>query len=178
METARDFGFRTDIPHGKLNDNVFGDCIHHIFASCAPGKHESKLAVAASTLKGFGIQETDAPEKAVACIEAFFGWLTDTYGPATSLGQEVPFQYTDTKGQVFSGNMDLVWRTAKGCVLVDYKTFPGAKSELFNKESAHWAGKYASQLSIYSDALSACGWGKPLDCLLFYPVEGLVIRCK
>lgn len=178
VETARDFGFRTDIPHGKLNDNVFGDCIHHIFASCAPGKHESNFAVAASTLKGFGIQETDAPEKAVACIEAFFGWLTDTYGPATSLGQEVPFQYTDTKGQVFSGNMDLVWRTAKGCVLVDYKTFPGAKSELFNKESAHWAGKYASQLSIYSDALSACGWGKPLDCLLFYPVEGLVIRCK
>ena len=178
VETAKDFGFRTDIPHGKLNDNVFGDCIHHIFASCAPGKHESNLAVAASTLKGFGIQETDAPEKAVACIEAFFGWLTDTYGPATSLGQEVPFQYTDTKGQVFSGNMDLVWRTAKGCVLVDYKTFPGAKSELFNKESAHWAGKYASQLSIYSDALSACGWGKPLDCLLFYPVEGLVIRCK
>ena len=89
VETAKDFGFRTDIPHGKLNDNVFGDCIHHIFASCAPGKHESNLAVAASTLKGFGIQETDAPEKAVACIEAFFGWLTDTYGPATSLGQEV-----------------------------------------------------------------------------------------
>lgn len=178
VETVKDFGFRTDIPHGKLNDNVFGDCIHHIFASCAPGKHETNLAVAASTLKGFGIQETDAPEKAVTCIEAFFGWLTDTYGSATSLGQEVPFQYTDANGQVFSGNMDLVWRTDKGCVLVDFKTFPGAKSELFKKESDHWAGKYASQLGIYSDALSACGWGKPLDCLLFYPVEGLVIRCN
>ena len=171
-------GHRTDIPHGHLDDNVFGDCIHHIFARCAPGKHDENLTVAASTLEGYGIQDADAPGKVVAAIEEFFAWLEGKYNQFTSLEREVPFQYTDAKGQVFSGNMDLVWRTANGCVLVDYKTFPGNKAELFNPGSKHWAGNYASQLSVYADALSAAHWGKPLARLLYYPVEGMVIRVK
>ena len=178
VEKEKDFGRRTDIPHNHLKDNVFGDCIHHIFARCEPGRHEENLAVAASTLKGYGILDADAPGKAVASIETFFDWLTATYGKAISLEREVPFQYTDAKGQVFSGNMDLVWRMANGCVLVDYKTFPGAKADLFNPGNQHWAGKYASQLGVYADALSCTERKTPLDRLLFYPVEGLVIRVK
>ena len=176
VDTKKDFGARTDIPHAHLDDNVFGDCIHHIFARCVPGKREANLAVASSTLKGFGIDDADAPGKIVDNIETFFDWLDNTYGPMVSLEQEVPFQYTDAKGRVFSGNMDLVWRTAKGCVLVDYKTFPGAKSELFNPKSEHWAGKYASQLGVYADALSVTDWKTPEARLLYYPVEGLVIQ--
>ena len=178
VKEYKDFGKRTDIPHPHLKDNVFGDCIHHIFARCAPGNHEANLAAAESTLKGYGITDADAPKKAVECIETFFGWLEKEYGPATSMGQEVPFQYTDAKGQVFSGNIDLVWRTAKGCVLVDYKTFPGNKADLFHPDSNHWAGKYASQLGIYADALSVTDFGNPLCRLLFYPVEGLVVSVK
>lgn len=178
VDTVKDFGQRTDIPHPHLKDNVFGDCIHHIFARCAPRKHEANLAVAESTLKGYGITEAEAPKKAVECIETFFGWLEEKFGPATRLEQEVPFQYTDAKGQVFSGNIDLVWRTAKGCVLVDYKTFPGNKADLFHPDSNHWAGKYASQLGIYADALSVTDFGNPLCRLLFYPVEGLVVSVK
>jgi FlaA1/EpsC-like NDP-sugar epimerase len=30
----------------------------------------------------------------------------------------------------------------------------------------------------YADALSAAHWGKPLARLLYYPVEGMVIRVK
>jgi ATP-dependent exoDNAse (exonuclease V) beta subunit len=171
-------GHRTDIPHGHLDDNVFGDCIHHIFARCAPDNHNGNLAVAASTLEGYGIHDADAAGKVVAAIEDFFVWLEGKYSSFTSLEREVPFQYTDAKGQVFSGNMDLVWRTANGCVLVDYKTFPGAKAELFNPGSKHWAGNYASQLSVYADALSASPWGKPLARLLYYPVEGVVVKVK
>ena len=175
---AKDFGFRTDIPHAHLDDNVFGDCIHHIFARCAPGKREENLAVAAATLKGYGILDADAPGKVVNCIETFFAWLAEDYDKATSLEQEVPFQYTDAKGQVFSGNMDLVWRMADGCVLVDYKTFPGSRAELYKEGGDHWAGNYASQLGVYSDALSSTSWGEPQARLLFYPVEGVVIEVK
>lgn len=171
-------GRRTDIPHGHLDDNVFGDCIHHIFARCAPGKHDENMTVAASTLEGYGIQDVDAPGKVVAAIEEFFAWLEGKYNQFTSLEREVPFQYTDAKGQVFSGNMDLVWRTADGCVLVDYKTFPGNKAELYKQGGDHWAGNYASQLSVYADALSATPWGKPLARLLYYPMEGVVIKMK
>ena len=178
VEGVKDFGFRTDIAHEHLDDNVYGDCIHHIFARCAPGKHDENIAVAAMTLRGYGIKDADAPGKVVNCIETFFAWMAEAYGDHASLEREVPFQYTDSKGQVFSGNMDLVWRTAKSCVLVDYKTFPGSREALFKEGGDHWAGNYASQLGVYSDALSATSWGTPEARLLFYPVEGVVIKVK
>lgn len=171
-------GRRTDIPHNHLEDNLFGDCIHHIFARCAPDDHQGNLAVASRTLERYGILDADAAGKVVEAIEDFFKWLEEKYDHFTSLEREVPFQYTDAKGQVFSGNMDLVWRTADGCVLVDYKTFPGNKAELYKKDGDHWAGNYASQLGVYADALSATPWGKPLARLLYYPVEGVVVKVK
>ena len=178
VETARDFGARTDIAHAGLDDNEFGDCLHHLFAVCEPGKHVENLVVAERTLKAFGIDETGAPEKAVGAIEWFFEWLDAEYGPAVSLDREVPFRFADDKGHVFSGNMDLVWRTEKGAVLVDFKTFPGKRSDLFDQDNKHWAGKYASQLNIYARALERLDGCAPLDRILFYPIEGLAIRVK
>lgn len=61
---------------------------------------------------------------------------------------------------------------------MDYKTFPGNKAELYKKGGDHWAGHYASQLSVYADALSATPRGKPLPRLLYYPVDGVVIQVK
>lgn len=176
VETVKDFGTRTDIPHPGLDDNVFGDCVHHIFAVCRPGCHEANIAAAARTLEAFGITDPDAPEKIVLCIEAFFGWLEASYGPSTEPETEFPFRYTDEEGRVFSGSMDLIWVTRKGCVLVDYKTFPGRRSDLFNMDGRHWAGGYASQLHIYGKALGCTDLGAPVDRFLFYPVEGLVLR--
>lgn len=179
VETVKDFGSRTDIAHNHLDDNVFGDCVHHIFAACEPGAHEQNLAVAARTLKAFGIDDADAPAMAIGCIEAFWGWLAETYGPAVAIEKELPFRYTDDSGRVFSGNMDMLWQTERGCVLVDYKTFPGKRSELFEPLGKHWAGGYASQLHVYAEALSRDEQrGVPLSCLLYYPVEGLVIRVR
>ena len=178
VDTVKDFGSRTDIAHNHLDDNVFGDCIHHIFAACAPGSHEQNMAVAARTLKAFGIDDADAPAKAVGCIETFYDWLTEAYGPYMAVEHELPVRYTDDNGRVFSGDVDLIWQTQNGCVLVDYKTFPGSRGDLFNKESEHWAGGYASQLHVYAEALSRDGRGAPLACLLYYPVEGLVLSVK
>ena len=180
VEVEKDFHVRIDIPHDHLDNNVFGDCIHHIFARCVPGRHEANLAVAESTLKGYGIQEANAPGKAVSAIERLFDWLSgkEDFGQNTGLEQEVPFQYTDSIGRVFSGDMDLVWHTTKGCVVVDFKTTSGETSELFDKGNEHWAGNYASQLNIYADALVAREEKSPLDRLLYYPEEGLVIRLK
>lgn len=178
VETAKDFGARTDIPHPGLEDNVFGDCMHHIFAVCSPGAHEQNMAVAERTLNAYGIGEEGAAEKAVGMIEKLYAWLEDTYGPMVAIEHEIPVRYTDGAGRVFSGNMDFIWRTEKGSVLIDYKTFPGKRSDLFNPDSKHWAGGYASQLHVYATALSREEHGTPMDRLLYYPVEGLVIRVK
>ena len=170
---AMDFHHRTDITHKDLEDNEFGDCIHHIFARC---KTEADNAPAARRiLKVYGIGNVGDDEKLAKCIGELYGFLTEKYGTPERIDRELPFRFTDEKGHVFSGNMDMVWHTADGCVLVDYKTFPGSQGDLFNKESKHWAGGYASQLSVYGAALAATG-EKLKAKLLYYPVEGLVIE--
>jgi len=173
----KDFGYRTDIDHGGLSDDVFGDCIHHIFACCRPGEKESNLGVASRTFTSFGITDPQAAQKAVHCIDNLFGWLEETFGPATGIEHEVPFRYTDSKGRVFSGSMDMIWKTEKGDVLIDYKTYSGTKAELLDKERKHWAGHYASQLHIYTTALKSAE-RKVLSALLYYPVNGLVVSVK
>ena len=176
VHLAKDFGRRTDIPHGGLDDDVFGDCVHHVFAACLPGRPQENLSVAARTLGAFGIGDASAPASLTDCLETFFAWLTATYGPAIFVGREVPFRYADAEGRVFSGSMDLVWGTEDGDVLVDYKTFPGRRSELTDPAGRHWAGQYASQLHVYAAALASGGRGKLRASLLFYPVEGLVLE--
>ncbi len=175
VTTARDFNHRTDIAHSGLEDNEFGDCIHHIFARC---KTDTDNAPAARyTLEAYGIGNDGDDEKLANCIGELYGFLTEKYGAAERIDRELPFRFTDEKGHVFSGNMDMVWYTAGGCILVDYKTFPGSRADLFNGKSKHWAGGYASQLSVYGAALAATG-EKLKAKLLFYPVEGLVIELK
>ena len=172
---ANDFGHRTDIPHPTLEDNVFGDAVHHIFAACTPGQDEANRTIAAQTLAAFGIDDIDGAKKIVSCFNELYSWLEGIYGPIVEMEKELPFRYTNEKGQVFSGNMDLVLRTEKGSVLIDYKTFPGKKEDLFDPASDHFAGKYASQLSVYAKALEARDKKAPLACILYYPVEGLVL---
>lgn len=174
-KTVKDFDARMNIGHKDLTDNEFGDCLHHLFAVCEPGKQAENLVAAERTLKAFGIDDADAPAKALEAIERFFDWLAKEYGDCEKLDREVPFLYEDDKGHVFSGNMDLIWRTAKGTVLVDYKTFSGSRADLFNPASDHWAGKYATQLDVYARALAIKDGRAPLARLLYYPVEGLVI---
>ena len=175
VTTVEDFGHRTDIPHPSLEDNTFGDVVHHVFAACRRGENESNKAVAARTLQAYGITDAEAAEKLANCIGELYGWLEKHYGgEVTEIERELPFRYCEN-GQVFSGNMDLVWHTKDGCVLIDYKTFPGKKDDLFNPEKDHWAGKYASQLGVYSRALRARDGKEPLASLLYYPVEGLLL---
>lgn len=166
---------RTDITHHNLEDNEFGDCIHHIFAVCNQGDEEGNIRKAERTLNSFGIGDPTAATKVAACIDKLYVWLEKEYGKAVSVDRELPFRYTDDSGNVFSGNMDMVWNTADGCVLVDYKTFSGQKEEVEKSDSKFWAGHYASQQSVYSSALSREGH-KVLAKLLFYPILGVVVE--
>lgn len=168
-----DFGHRTDIPHPSLEDNTFGDLVHHVFAACKRGDREANRVVAARTLKAYGIEDEEAAEKLATSIGELYEWLEERYEP-TEIERELPFRYCEN-GQVFSGNMDMVWNTKKGCILVDYKTFPGRKDDLLDPKSPHWAGHYASQLGVYSKALRARDGKDPIARLLYYPVQGLIL---
>ena len=102
-------------------------------------------------------------------------FLRRTYGDAVGVYRELPFMYVrEGSGQVVSGEMDLVWETEKGCVVVDYKNYPGY-DDVLDPESKFFVGKYWSQLECYREALEMAG-KKVLDRLVFYAVQGRIIR--
>ena len=76
-------------------------------------------------------------------------------------------------GNVYNGSIDLVWQTADGDVLIDFKTCPLGYKYILDEQSEHYAGWYAGQLDAYTAALEAAG-EKVLKRFIYYPVSGLL----
>lgn len=71
--------------------------------------------------------------------------------------------------------MDFVWENADGCVIVDYKTFPGRKEDLLDAKSDYYVGKYKGQLECYENALAA-GGKTVIAKILYYPMVGVIVK--
>ena len=162
---------RIDISHNAVEDNEFGDCIHHIYALGSHPDKAKRLAAAERTLNAYGL---DAG-KADAILERFddlCGYLRKEYGdPERGVEHELPFIYKDAEGRVFSGTMDMVWKTKDCCVVVDYKTFSGTREAAMKKS----AEEYGPQMAIYRSAMEAAGEKVPA-VLILYPVIGLIVK--
>lgn len=163
---------------GERSDAVKGTCIHDIFASFQPGDDEGNIQLVTKILENFGFSNRllKQKEKVIASIQWLYDFLSSTYGPATRIEREYPLYYPlQATGQILRGDMDLLWffkdeDEQEKCVLVDYKTFPGKRSEL----EAH-TEKYYPQLSAYHAALTDAGIVVK-DTLVYYPVQAHVRR--
>ena len=71
--------------------------------------------------------------------------------------------------------IDLVYRTKEGDVLVDYKTYQGANSHLSNESSDFFAGKYCGQIALYEEALKRDN-RQIRDRLICYVSLGTIMR--
>ena len=87
----------------------------------------------------------------------------------------MPFSFTNDLGQIITGEIDLVYHTAKGDVLVDYKTYQGSVAHLTDKDSDFYAGKYGGQLALYEEALSRNG-ATIRDRLICYLSLGVMVK--
>ena len=163
--------------NAKANPNEmdkFGTCIHNIF--CVLEKSPTVETVE-RIIKNHQM-EAALPEpgdvlKAWLNLEKF---LTEKYGAKVATYHELPFKHM-YDGQIFNGEMDLVWETDKGVVLVDYKSYPGKNNEVVAEGRDHYAGKYAGQFECYDRALTAAG-KKVLARLVYYHVLGVVVELK
>ena len=70
--------------------------------------------------------------------------------------------------------MDLVWETDRGCVLVDFKNYPGFEN-ILDPASKFYVGKYTSQMADYRKALLKAG-KTILDTIVYYSVLGRAVR--
>ena len=99
-------------------------------------------------------------------------YLTATYGVPNKTYHERPFRL-EHDGQTIVGSIDLIWQTADGDILVDFKTCPMGAGAVLDSESEHYAGLYAGQLDAYQDALEAAG-ENVLKRYIYYPVSGVL----
>ena len=157
---------------GKPDAAELGTCIHDIFC-VAENKSDKEIA---DMLKAYGFEANlPKPDEIKKAWEALIAWLTATYGPAKKQYHELPFTHHLATGQKVTGSMDFVWETDSGCVVVDYKTFPGEKNDLLDTKSDYYVGKYKGQLECYEKALTA-GGKKVIAKVLYYPVVGVVVK--
>ena len=150
-----------------------GTCIHNIFCAIDVNHNEEfvKSAILAHDMQKH-------LTKALPILQSW-DWLVDfmtnQFGPAIAIYHERPFKY-ESNGQITTGSIDLVWKTGKGCIVIDYKTYPNWKKEtVTSPENKHYAGKYKGQLDCYEHALSLSG-ENVIAKLIYYPVNGMIIQ--
>ena len=151
-------------------DNTIGNFIHHIM--CLWNGDKSVIETLA---KAYGVR-VDVDTVATSIVN-FWIWMEKTYGKATLVDRELPFSFVNESGQIVTGEIDLVYHTPDGDVLVDYKTYQGNTAHLTDENSNFFAGMYCGQISLYEEALKRRG-SVVRDRLICYLSLGVIIGMK
>ena len=168
VEQCATFAERISAKAADGRDNTVGDFIHH--ALCLWNGDRSIIETLS---KAYGVRvDVDA---VVTSISNFWKWMEKTYGKATQVDRELPFSFVNERGQLVTGEIDLVYHTEKGDVLVDYKTYQGSLAHLTDENSDFFAGKYCGQISLYEEALKRNN-SIVYDRLICYLSLGIIIR--
>ncbi len=155
-----------------LNYAEVGNCVHQIF--CGIDRQTDAFAFAKQVVSSYGLTDMlPQPETIVEAWKNLKTRLTADYGRPVAVYHERPFQ-EERYGHIITGSMDLVWKTEKGCVVVDFKTNPMSIEQLLNKQSDHYVGHYGGQLSCYAHALEEAE-ETVLATLIYYPVSALLV---
>ena len=166
-------GYRIPFGKGESESNVIGSCIHDIFCVLEKNKtHEACERI----IEGYELK--DILNDSAAIIKAWDNladFLKKEYGDAVSVAHELNFTQ-GFDGHIVNGSIDYIYRTSKGTVLIDFKTFPGKESDIIN-EGKHCAANYSGQFQCYQKALEANG-ETVIARLVYYPVGGLVVELK
>ena len=166
-------GHRIPFGKGESESNVIGSCIHDIF--CVLEKNKTPEACE-RIIEGYELK--DILNDSAAIIKAWDNladFLKKEYGDAVSVAHELNFTQ-GFDGHIVNGSIDYIYRTSKGTVLIDFKTFPGKESDIIN-EGKHCAANYSGQFQCYQKALEAND-ETVIARLVYYPVGGLVVELK
>jgi ATP-dependent exoDNAse (exonuclease V) beta subunit len=173
----RDFGQRItthDIRDDQMMAHV-GDCVHQIYAGLDTVR-EPELPKIQELIHAYGLTAVlTQPTEIVRAWRNLVDYLTEHHGAATAVYHERPFRL-ERDGQTVVGSMDLVWQTAEGDILVDFKTCPMGKSVL-DPQNEHFVGRYAGQLNAYTEALVAAG-ERVVKRYIYYAISGIIAEVK
>lgn len=171
IELCATFAERISATAADGKDNTIGDFIHHTLCLWNGDK-----SIIETLSKGYGVRVN--VEAVATSVANFWSWMEETYGKAIKVEREMPFSFTNEKGQVVTGEIDLVYRSAEGDILVDYKTYQGNPAHLTDENSDFHVGKkYGTQIALYEEALKRNGC-VIRDRLICYLALGTIVRMK
>lgn len=164
---------------GNPDMSEVGNCIHNIFAACT-GDEAHDLQTAQQMIAGFHFDKILPDAQAIiAARQYLIRWLTGKHDACITKYHELTFTH-EVGDQIVRGSMDLVWETKEGCVLVDFKTFPGTVTLVTEEDNVHYAGNYKPQFDCYRSALEAAGKQVVAE-YVYYPLNGMIVEmicCK
>lgn len=179
------------IEHGTIKEGesaAFGTCIHNYFAAhrwngqaTINANQDYNLKLARQTVENHNLKkELPQPELLTQSADDLFTHLENTYGPGELL-RETPFAYRRDNGQLVQGEIDLIWKTDKECILLDYKNFPAPQNVginmVLNPSDDFYVGKYFPQLGDYRAALTAARMNVT-HVFIFYAVLGCLVEVE
>lgn len=187
-------GFSSNyIEHGTIKEGesaAFGTCIHNYMAAhrwdgqaTINANQDYNLKLARQTVENHKLKkELPQPELLTQAADTLFTYLEEKFGGGELL-RETPFTYRRNNGQLVQGEIDLIWKTDKECILLDYKNFPAP--EKWGKEivmddrsdNKFYVKKYFSQLGDYRASLTAYGMNVT-KVFVFYAVLGCLVEVE
>lgn len=165
---------------------AFGTCIHNYFAAHRwdgqaniNANQDYNLKLAKQTVDNHNMRkELPKPELLTQAADTLFAYLEEKFGGGELL-RETPFSYCRDNEQLVQGEIDLIWKTDKECILLDYKNFPAPQDVGINMvkdpSNKFYVGKYFPQLGEYRTALTAAGMNVT-KVFVFYAVLGCLVE--
>ena len=162
---------RIDISEKKedVRMSIIGTCIHNIYAAYdASMDEQTAISMAQRIIESVKLSEILNAKEVITAVRALYDYLSKNHGASISIDHEVPFSFVRKNGQLLRGEIDLLWHTEDGVVLVDYKNIQGEEA---NPEH------YASQMEAYREVIESAGL-KCKGIVLFYATLGQIIELK
>ena len=181
--------FKEEISLKDVQSSVFGTCVHNIFAACpstgeepTEAERDEFVSITRDILQNYELEAAvKDPAKLAYSLYALYDYLKKTYGPATGIVHEYPFNFPvpdsmkTEDGQIMKGEIDLIWQTAKGDVIVDFKNNRDDIAGLNTPGAGNYAGNhYVHQLRAYRSILENAGH-HVLATLLYYDILGVIV---
>ena len=157
---------------GSPDMGALGEALHRFLAADDPSfSAQTRTALASRLLRAWSVTGLD-PRDVVTMGDRFRGFLAHRW-PDGVLRREAPI--TQRLGnRTLSGRIDAVLETASEIVVIDHKSFPGAR--------AQWqaqAEKHVGQLNLYAGALrEAYVPPRPVRMALHLPISGEVLMLE
>jgi ATP-dependent exoDNAse (exonuclease V) beta subunit len=157
---------------GTPDMNSLGEAVHRFFAADNPNYSEDKrLSLASRILKSWNVTEI-TPGDLVEAAKGFWQYVQNNW-PDSLIHREAPIIWRDGD-RTLNGRIDAYLELDDRIIIIDHKSFPGDRSKWLDQ-----AKKYAGQLRLYSQAVSAAGNNdKKIEIFLHLPISGQLLSIK